>query len=183
MVMSLQDVQLKQARKAYMDAADLVHFMKEYAKATACYTRSCEKARTALILKLEFTNGVPLPSGRWGNALALALGINDYISAKYLLENSEKVKLDTITVSTDINGQNPRDLKEEFLASLSTKPSKEESIPYFETVELDKAFQTTLVDNAFRIYYAQESAFKALKETLGVTKEDLKKYGFEESVR
>lgn len=111
---SMQIAQLKIRRNAFLNATNLVTYMNKYS-----YDMD-EKHRKALDLFTEFSEGLPLPSGRWGNAIALALEINNYVAAEYLIENADRLKLKTDFVVSELGFENPWSLKEEYLFSLLT---------------------------------------------------------------
>ena len=66
-----------------------------------------EKNKNILDLAIEYSSGMPLPSGRWGNSLAVALEMRLYDGAKYIIENAEKFDIDLNRVSSDLGGDNP----------------------------------------------------------------------------
>ena len=106
--------QLKIRKSAFIDSAELVSHMNTYA-----YSMN-ENDRKLVDFLAEHSEGLPLPSGRWGNAIALALEVNNYIAAEYLIENAERLKLDTNTVVSELGGVNPWSLKDEYLYSQLT---------------------------------------------------------------
>lgn len=139
---SMQIAQLKIRRRAFLNATNLVTYMNKYS-----YDMD-EKYRKALDLFIEFSEGLPLPSGRWGNAIALALEINNYVAAEYLIENADRLKLKTDFVVSELGFLNPWSLKEEYLFSLLTydeeilskmdQDSDEEYKKYVETIVRNK---------------------------------------------
>lgn len=111
---SMQISQLKIRKSAFINATNLVTYMNNY-----MYNVD-EKDIETLDFFAEFSEGVPLPSGRWGNAIALALEINNYVAAEYLIENADRLKLDTDTVVSELGGKSAWSLKDEYLYSQLT---------------------------------------------------------------
>jgi hypothetical protein len=111
---NMKITQLKIRKDAYLNAANLVRFMEDYGMEKE------EEARKLLDLFASISDGLPLPSGRWGNAIALALEINNYVAAEYLINNAEELGLETNTVVSELGFKNPWGLREEYLFSQLT---------------------------------------------------------------
>ena len=118
----MQLIQLKLSKKSYMDACRLVSVMEKYSYSLL------ESDEEQLRLYASISQGMPLPSGRWGNAIALALETNNYISANYLVEHSKELNLETDKVVSEFGGKNSWGLKDEFLFSLLTHEALDEDI-------------------------------------------------------
>ncbi len=159
----IQIVQLKMGRSAFIKAASLVEYMRKYS-----YYMD-EKNRESLDYYAELSEGLPLPSGRWGNAIALALEINNYVVAEYLIENSDRLKLYTNTVVSELGGKNPWSLKDEYLYSQLTYD--EEIMPIIDGIS--KETYQGYVDYMTR----NKLANKRLEEKISITSEDKKILG------
>ena len=105
-----------------------------------------------------------MPSGRWGNPIALALEVNNYVAAEYLIENSDRFELDTDNVVSELGGKNPWSLKDEFLYSQLTYD--EEILPILDG-QTKENYQK-YVDSIIRNKLANER----LKEKLLIPSED-----------
>ena len=154
---------LKIRKSAFIIAANLVAYMDKYS-----YYMD-EKDREALELFTQISGRLPLPSGRWGNAIALALEVNNYVAAEYLIENSDRFDLDTNTVVSELDGKNPWSLKDEYLYSQLTY--EEELMPIVEG-QTEEKYQE-YVDSITRNKLANER----LEEKLSITSEDKKILG------
>lgn len=73
--------------------------------------------------------GLPLPSGRYGSSLAVALEMHNYPSALLMIQHATEWNIDLEMVSSNFDGSNIMSVEECFDFSLS----------YFE-YELDEAF-------------------------------------------
>ncbi len=164
--MSIELNQLKIKKSAYISAFHLLQSMESY---STNLTKETEK-RLNSFAYLSSGKGIPLPSGRWGNAIALALEINDYVSAKYLIENAEELRLETNTVVSELGGINPWGMKDEYLYSLLT----------FEqlTDEMIEDYRKTLpserVDRLVANLSKQTKAASEVEKLLAITAEDKK---------
>lgn len=151
-------IQLRIKKQAYISAANLVNAMQEYSD------NYDEKTKKILETHALFSDGMPLPSGRWGNAIALALEINDYVSALHLIENASKLELETDTIVSELGFNNPWGIKDEFLFSEST----------YEPYSISKESYSNEED--YKEYLLVEernsNAFNQLREKLGITEED-----------
>lgn len=70
-------------------------------KAIDDYTKKTEgsDANLLYIARLYRKEGLPLPSGGYGNPLAVALEMNQYVGALYLLKNNGKIQMDLENVA------------------------------------------------------------------------------------
>lgn len=150
--------QMEIRKSAFIKAATLVTCMNKY----SYYID--EKDRKELDVFAQISEGLPLPSGRWGNAIALALEINNYNAAEYLIDNSDRLGLDTDTVVSELGYKNPWGLKDEYLFSQltyedeimpiregQTKENYQEYVDYFNrnklaNERLEKKFSITSED-------------------------------------
>ncbi len=160
----MQIIQLKLSKRAYMKAVNLVKYMEKYS-ASLSY-----EDKEMLDTLASLSDGMPLPSGRWGNAIALALEINDYVSAKYLIENAEKLNLETNRVVSEFGGKNPWGLKDEFLFSLLTfEPLDDDLIN-----EMKKNCSDEQIQKAIEYDNRQLEAIGSLEKQLSITSEEKK---------
>lgn len=157
---NMRITQLKIMRSAFITAANLVNYMNNYK-----YYMD-EKDRKTLDVFTQISDGLPLPSGRWGNAIALALEVNNYIAAEYLIDNSDRLGLDTNTVVSELGGKNPWNLKDEYLFSQLTYEEDILPIRNGQTEENYKAYVNSITRNKL--------ANKRLEEKLSIASKDKK---------
>ena len=150
----------KVKKSAFIIAANLVTYMNKYR-----YFMD-EKDRKTIDTFAEISEGLPLPSGRWRNAIALALEINNYVAAEYLINNSDRLGLNTNTVVSEFGGNNPWSLKDEYLYSQLTY---EEEILSRRKDQTDKDYQE-YVEYISRNKFANNR----LENMLLITSEDKK---------
>lgn len=79
--------------------------------------------------RLPLPKGLPLPSGRYGSSLAVALEMHNYPSALLIIQHATEWNIDLERVSSKLDGSDIMSVKECFDFSLS----------YFEN-ELDEEF-------------------------------------------
>ena len=157
---NLQIAQLKINRSAFINAAYLVTYMDKY---SYYFT---DEDKMAFDTYVYFSGGLPLPSGRWGNAIALALEVNNYVAAEYLIDNADRFELDTNTVASEIGDNCSLSLKDEYLYSQLTY--KEEKIPIREG-QSEEDYQI-YVEN----FIKNKNANERLEKKLSITNEDKK---------
>lgn len=165
--MSIQLTQLKLNKDAYMKVCHLVSSMEKY----SYWLHEDDEKELRVYARLS--QGMPLPSGRWGNAIALALETNDYISANYLIEHAEELDLETDSVVSEIGRKNPRELKDEFLFSLLTFESLDED----KISDMKNVLGTERTEKIIEHNNRQLLAIKWLEEKLSITNEDKKIIG------
>lgn len=69
--------------------------------------------------------GMPLPSGRYGNSLAVALEMQFYQGALFIIENADDLEIDLESVSSEYGGRNVFDTRQTFeLSQLGFKKIK-----------------------------------------------------------
>ena len=61
---------------------------------------------------------MPLPSGRYGNVLAVALEMQQYKGALFLMKHAKKLEINLNAVSSEYGGENIWNVKQVFKASL-----------------------------------------------------------------
>lgn len=127
--MNIDCIQLKIKKRAFLDAVSLTSAMAKYE-----VSQSDENLKQIESL-VTFTNGMPLPSGRWGNATALALDTNHYVCAKYLIDNAKVLNLATDRVSSDLGWSNAWSLEDEYLFSLITYDEEELTSSIFSLID------------------------------------------------
>ena len=159
--MSIESIQLKLRKNAFLDSCHLVKAMEDYSR------NPSEQSEKVLSLYAQISKGIPLPSGRWGNAIALALEINDYISAEYLIDHAKELELETNTVVSELGGKNAWPMKDEYLFSQLTYESSEKGIllDFYSKEEVEQILQKN---------ERQKEAMKRLESKLSVTEEDRK---------
>ena len=101
-------------KRKYLEAVYLTRALEKYE-----YHLSEGSAILKALIAAYNDNTLPLPSGRVGNAIALALELNDYYAAKKILLNAREYQLNTKEISFDIDGK-PLNIKDVYLSSLAT---------------------------------------------------------------
>jgi len=76
-----------------------------------------EKSAEELSNYLVVVDKLPLPSGRWGNALGVAIEMELFPAALFIMQNAEKLGINLDIVSTTIEGEEPLSLSELFLST------------------------------------------------------------------
>lgn len=158
----MQLCQLKLGKKAYMNACHLVSSMEKYSYSLL------KNDENQLSAYAYISQGVPLPSGRWGNAIALALETNDYISANYLIEHAEELNLRTDSVVSEFGGKNPWGLKDEFLFSLLTHESLGDDLAN----EMKDILSAAELEKIIEYNNRQSVAIESLEKKLAITSEE-----------
>lgn len=158
----MQIIQLELSKRAYMKAVNLVKAMERYS------TSISDKDKDLLGSLASLSEGMPLPSGRWGNAIALALEINDYVSAEYLIKNAEEFNLEINRVVSELGGKNPWGLKDEFLFSLLTYNSLNADL----INEMKKIYSEEEIQESIEYDNRQLEAIQKLEKQLEITSEE-----------
>lgn len=159
--MNMNIVQLRLKQRAFNMASALTQAMKAYE-----ITNSEDNLKQVTVLA-QFANGMPLPSGRWGNAIALALETGNYLSAEQLIEQSNNLNLETSRVVSELGGNNPWPLEDEFLFSLLIFDEQEQKKHLF---ELNKENMPDSQSEKDRISKTL-SAIERIKQKLNVKEE------------
>ena len=162
----LDKTQLKIRKDAFIQVANIISAMQSYHfyKAVSTDQTRIKDAAVTLDLAVSIKTGIPLPSGRWGTPIALALEINDYISAEYLIDNAERLSLTTKTVSSNLGGANAWDLKNEYLFSQLT--NEQEPLPK-DVIQPEYYYRQYL-----KMFNMHALANKRLESKLAITEED-----------
>ena len=84
---TIDTAQMQMRKKAYRAYAELTEAFSEY-DYDVDRKNAAEKIKYCLALH---DGGYPLPSGRWGTPLAVALENHQFSSAKYLLNNKDEL--------------------------------------------------------------------------------------------
>lgn len=123
--------------RAYSEFAFLVGILKKYQ-----YDKSAQNERLLNFAIEHCKVGMPLPSGRWGNQLAVALEMRLYEGAKYMIENAEKFDIDLNRVSSVQGGESPWSAEEVYQLSVlkfDFNPIPEDDVDYKEVSSLRDA--------------------------------------------
>ena len=96
----MEKISIEKRKELFEDLAHVVIALENYEK------EQTEKNKLKLDLYLLTKDTMLLPSGKWGNLLALALEMHKFKSANYILENREKfqISLDYIAFELDKKG-------------------------------------------------------------------------------
>lgn len=97
--MSIGTAYLEISRDAYRNFSVLCHELNDYA-----YDGDEEKLNT--LLKV-INVGMPLPSGRYGNSLAVALEMQLYVGALFIIKHADELGIDLKSISSERGGKDP----------------------------------------------------------------------------
>ena len=111
----IDTAQMKMRKEAYRAYAELTEAFSEY-DYNVDRKIAVEKIKYCLALH---DGGYPLPSGRWGTPLAVALENHQFSSAKYLLDNKDELNIDVNSVSSNLGGEDPIGFADELAFALS----------------------------------------------------------------
>ncbi len=114
----MEDIkELKRKKRAIIELASVIDDMKKYG-----YRDIDDKD---FLASIQFYDKLyPLPSGSWGNILAVSLELNYYIAAKFILDNKDELGLDLNIVAYDDN--KILGFEDEYTKSLLTKMNHED---------------------------------------------------------
>ena len=109
------DVEKQVNKEAYNNFAMIVNALKSYS------FDKTEKGEEILTASIAFIRDckMPLPSGRWGNSLAVALEMQQYTGALFILHNAEQLDIDVNAISSEFGDVEPCGAEEVFKMSLS----------------------------------------------------------------
>ena len=105
-------IAMEQSRTAFNNFSMLCTALKDYS-----YDKSDEQAQKLKNIIKLIRVGMPLPSGRYGNALAVALEMQLYQGALLIIENAEELEIDLNHISSELGGKNAWGVKDTFLLS------------------------------------------------------------------
>lgn len=93
----MEMISMNERKKIYLDCAHLISAMENF----EC--NQSEKNKLKLDFFIMTLDKIMLPSGKWGNALSLALETHNFITANYIIENRERlfVSLDYVAFELD----------------------------------------------------------------------------------
>ncbi len=134
---SIIKAQLKNSVESYNNFYLIMKYLIQY---NELQNEETIKKLSAIIQICKFS-GMPLPSGRWGGCLAVALEMHKYLGALFILENSEKFEIDLNSTSSEFGGKNCWNAKDTFELSLLS----------FDDEELLTNSNTTLTDEHRKI--------------------------------
>lgn len=92
---------MEQNKTVYSFFSDLCRALKEFS-----YNEDAKTTEQLMIITRSVKVGMPLPSGRWGNALAVALEMQYYQGALLMIKNAEELEIDLEFVSSEYGGKN-----------------------------------------------------------------------------
>lgn len=107
--MTMDVIKLNLSRTAYNHFAVLYKVLNDFS-----YNKNVETGEQLSVLTKASKSGMPLPSGRWGNALAVALEMRFYQGALFMIENAEELEIDLDSVSSEYGGKDVWDVKQTF---------------------------------------------------------------------
>ena len=112
--MNKKNIGLDMNVTAYDAFAELVHIYKRYDIG--------KESKETLLNYVSIFNrgGMPLPSGRWGDPLAIAFEMHAYVSALVLIEKADELNIDLNRISSELGGENPWNAAATFLLSLTS---------------------------------------------------------------
>ena len=97
----LDPLMLEQRRKAYSQFSALCRALNDFS-----FDGSDEKAEKLREIVKTSEDEMPLPSGRYGNPLAVALEMQLYQGALFMLQNADELGIDLESVSSDCDRKN-----------------------------------------------------------------------------
>ena len=100
-------IQMEQMRTMYSRFAVWNNTLTEYE-----YSGDVEKLKA--MLKVQVNNVFPLPSGRFGNVLAVALEMQHYKGALFIIQNAKDLGIDLHSVSSEYGGREVWNAKQTF---------------------------------------------------------------------
>lgn len=96
----MMEIMMEQNRTAYSHFSVLCGILNDFS------LNKDDKTIEQLKATMKFMNvGMPLPSGRWGNALAVALEMQLYQGALFMIKNAEDLEIDLDSVSSEYGGK------------------------------------------------------------------------------
>jgi len=102
-------IQLEKHRTAYSHFAILYNALNDFS-----YNQDTETTNQLSAITQLSQVGMPLPSGRYGNALAVALEMQFYQGALFMIKNAEELGINLASVSSEYGGRNVWDLPTTF---------------------------------------------------------------------
>lgn len=101
---------MEQNRIAYMEFAKLHNVLKKFS-----FDENNEEVIRKLKITLKtFKGAMPLPSGRWGNSLAVALEMQYYQGALFMIQHADELGIDLESVSSEYDGSQVWNAKQTF---------------------------------------------------------------------
>ena len=152
---TIDTAQMQMRKKAYRAYAELTEAFSEY---DYDVDRKIAAEKITYCLALH-DGGYPLPSGRWGTPLAVALENHQFSSAKYLLNNKEELNIDVNSVSSNLGGEDPIGLADELAFALSYYDLESE----IRALEFIGEFNPSQYEANFRKFNAEQFAIGILK--------------------
>lgn len=113
MNMNINIIAMEQNRTAYSHFASLCGALNDYS-----FNQNDETTAQLKAITKSIKVGMPLPSGRYGNSLAVALEMQLYQGALFMIKNADDLKIDLESVSSEHGGKNIWDAKQTFELSL-----------------------------------------------------------------
>lgn len=124
----MNELNIKYNRSAYSRFASLYHALEKY----ALYENNESKEELVCLIN-AISAPMPLPSGRIGNSLAVALEMNIYKGALFIIQNADELGVDMECVSSEFGGKNVADAQQTFEISkigFETEINKDADIFY-----------------------------------------------------
>lgn len=107
--MNLNEYELKRRRLGYSSFSSLCTALSNFA-----YDKNEMTTEQLLATIKTIREGMPLPSGRWGNSLAVALEMQSYQGALLIIKNAADLGIDLNAISSEYGGTNPWNAEEVF---------------------------------------------------------------------
>lgn len=99
--MSMNEIIMEQSRTAYSFFSVLCSALMDFS-----YNEDAKTTKQLMTIIKSIKVGMPLPSGRWGNSLAVALEMQLYQGALLMIKNAEELEIDLESVSSEYGGKN-----------------------------------------------------------------------------
>lgn len=118
--MNMNIIAMEQSRTAYSYFSTLCGALNDFS-----FNRNDKTTAQLKAITKSIKVGMPLPSGRYGNSLAVALEMQLYQGALFMIENADDLEIDLESVSSEYGGKNVWDAQQTFeLSQLGFEKTK-----------------------------------------------------------
>lgn len=107
--MDMTEISLEIQRSTYKKFAILCNVLEEFSINDDVKTRE-----NLMAIAKSINIGLPLPSGRYGNVLAVALEMQFYQGALFMIKNADELEIDLTCISSEFGGNNAWDAQQTF---------------------------------------------------------------------
>lgn len=107
--MNMTEINMEIQRSAYKEFSILCNALGEFSINDDVKTR-----KNLIAIAKSIKVGMPLPSGRYGNALAVALEMQFYQGALFMIKNADELEINLESVSSEYGGKNVWNVQQTF---------------------------------------------------------------------